>query len=266
MKTRFLAVLTLSIALIFSTNSFSQANLNKIKKAGVIKIGMTGTQPPFSMESKEGELMGYEVDLAELLAESMNVELDIVQLPFAELIPALESGKIDVIMSGMTMTMERNAKVAFVGPYVLSGKSVLTKMETLSKADEAEDFNMSDMKVTSLKGSTSESFVNLLLPDATSMPADNYQDAVDMLFNDEATVLVADFPIIMVTILKNSTYNLFTIPEPLTMEPIGMAIAPGDPLMLNFMENYINALYMGGVLDELEYYWFEDGSWIFDMK
>ena len=254
-------VLVLSIQV-----SNAQSTLRKITDSGVIKVGMTGNQPPFSMESTDGTLMGYEVDLAELLAESMKLKLEIVQLPFNELLPALEKGDIDAVMSGMDITMERNLKAAFVGPYVLSGKSILTKTESLVKANEAEDLNQSNLKVTSLKGSTSEQFVELLLPEATSLPADNLDKALNMLLNDEANVMVADYPTCVLNVLLYPTSGLVTLSEPLTVEPIGMALPPNDPLLINFMENYLSALVMSGVLVELESYWFQNGSWLAKLK
>jgi polar amino acid transport system substrate-binding protein len=60
--------------------------------------------------------------------------------------------------------------------------------------------------------------------------------------------------------------NLLTLNEPLTVEPIGMALPPDDPLLLNFMENYFNALKMTGIIKELEAYWFESGNWLTQMK
>ena len=106
-----------------SASVMAQARLNKIMKSGELKVGITGTQPPFSVESKKGDLMGFEVDLANLLAESMGVGVTFVRLPFGDLLGALESGKADAVMSGMTITIERNLKAAFVGPSVVSGKS-----------------------------------------------------------------------------------------------------------------------------------------------
>ena len=248
------------------TISNAQSTLSRITESGVIKVGMTGNQPPFSMESTDGSLMGYEVDLAELLAESMKLKLEIVQLSFNELLPALEKGDIDAVMSGMSITMERNLKAAFVGPYMLSGKSILTKTESLVKAEEAEDLNQSNLKVTSLKGSTSEQFVKLFLPEASSLPADNLDKALNMLLNDEANVMVADYPTCVLNVMLYPTSGLVTLAEPLTLEPIGMALPPNDPLLINFMENYLSALVMSGVLVELENYWFENGSWLAKLK
>jgi ABC-type amino acid transport substrate-binding protein len=83
--------------------------LSRIVESGTFKVGMSGTQPPFSVISKSGALIGYEVDLANILADAMGVKVEFVQKPFGQLLPALEKGEIDAIMSGMTMTPKRDA-------------------------------------------------------------------------------------------------------------------------------------------------------------
>ena len=102
-----------------SLPAFSQKVLSAILKKGEIRIGMTGTQPPFTMKSKSGELIGYEVDLAKALAKNMGVKLKLVEMPFSDLLGALKTGKVDAVKSGMTMTPERNLEVLFAGPYIL---------------------------------------------------------------------------------------------------------------------------------------------------
>ncbi|NHJ84707.1 MAG: transporter substrate-binding domain-containing protein [Asgard group archaeon] len=66
-------------------------------KSGELRVGTSGNQPPFTMKSKEGQLMGYEVDLAVLLTDAVNLRLRLVEKPFSELLPALEKNEIDVI-------------------------------------------------------------------------------------------------------------------------------------------------------------------------
>src|SRR6187402_1085184 len=83
------------LLMLFSSPAVAQKVLAAIVKKGEIRIGMTGNQPPFSMKSKTGELMGYEVDLAKALSTNMGVKLKLVEMPFSELIEALKSGKID---------------------------------------------------------------------------------------------------------------------------------------------------------------------------
>jgi polar amino acid transport system substrate-binding protein len=266
MKTVTNSLFVLVLAVFVALPGFSQKRLSKITKSGVIKVGMTGNQPPFTMMAKDGSMMGFEVDLAELLAQSMNLELELVQMPFQELLPALETGKVDVVMSGMTITTERNLKVPFIGPYILSGKSILTKSTSLARAQEVEDLNQSDLRVTALTGSTSEKFVKTMLEDAAFIGAENYDIAVQNLLDDKANVMVADLPICLLTMLRHPEAELATLNEPFTLEPIGIAVSPNDGLLLNYVENYFKALEMAGLLDGLESYWFEDGSWLKDMK
>ena len=264
-KTVIRTLLFTFLAVLISINVTAQKKLEKITKSGIIKVGMTGNQPPFSMEAKDGSLIGYEVDLAELLAESMNLKLEVIQLPFNQLLTALQNGDVDVVMSGMTITTERNLKVAFIGPYMLSGKSILTKSTTLAKVEEAEELNQKNLKVSALSGSTSEKFVKMYLPDAQLMTVNDYNGVVKKLMNDEVAILVADYPVCVMTMLRYPDANL-AISDPFTIEPIGIAVPPNDPLFMNFIENYFSALQLAGVLDALETYWFEDGSWMMNVK
>jgi len=91
MNSRKIILTLFTFYLLFGTAT-AQSIINKIIKAGEIRVGMTGTQPPFSMKAKSGEIIGYEVDLANLLAEGMGVKVKIVEMPFASLLGA---GSID---------------------------------------------------------------------------------------------------------------------------------------------------------------------------
>jgi polar amino acid transport system substrate-binding protein len=239
--------------------------LSRIVDSGTLRVGMSGTQPPFSVISKSGSLIGYEVDLANLLAEAMGVKVEFVQKPFGELLPALEKGEIDAIMSGMTMTPKRNLKAAFVGPYIVSGKSILTTSSALAALQDAEEIDRSSVKITALKGSTSEKFVQKVLEKTTYVGVDDYDTAVQMVIDGKADALVADFPICALSQMRFPDAGLATLTEPLTIEPIGIALAPGDALFVNMVTNYLSALDGIGLLDALEKKWFEDGSWLIQL-
>lgn len=239
--------------------------LQRIVDSGVLRVGMTGSQPPFTVVNKDGNLIGYEVDLATLLAVAMGVELEFVQRPFGELLPALEAAEIDVIMSGMTMTPARNLKVAFVGPYMVSGKSILTKSSTLAAIQEAGEIDRSTITLAALEGSTSQAFVEKLIPEANLVTTKDYDEAVQMVLGGQADAMVADFPICALTILRHPNAGLATLTKPLTIEPIGMAVPPGDPQLLNMVENYLSALQLAGILEGLMAKWFQDGAWLIQL-
>jgi polar amino acid transport system substrate-binding protein len=239
--------------------------LSRIVKNGELRVGMSGNQPPFCVKSKSGELIGYEVDLAKLLANAMGVELKIVEKPFGQLLGALEAGEVDAVMSGMTMTPERNVRVAFVGPYIVSGKSILTTSDALAAIDEASDIDQADISLAALAGSTSQKFVEKLIPKAKLTAAADYDEGVKAVMEGNVDAMVADFPICALTMLRYPDAGLATLSKPLTIEPIGIALPPGDSLLVNMVTNYLGALEGTGLLELLEKRWFEDGSWLLQV-
>ena len=265
---RLITNLSISILLaLISIPAISQQVLSSIVKKGEIRIGMTGKQPPFSMKSKSGELIGYEVDLAKALAVNLGVELKLVEMPFADLMGALKAGKIDGIMSGMTITPERNLNALFAGPYTLSGKSILTKSSKVSEFTSADNAaSGKKFKIVSLKGSTSEKFVKNFMSKHEMILVNTYDEGVQMILNDKADAMVADKPICVITVLKYQGKDLVTTEQPLTVEPIGMALPAGDPQFLNLVENYLESMELSGTLQLLEKKWFNDGAWMLNVE
>ncbi len=140
------------------TNVSTTPVLDRIMKKGELVVGTSGSMPPFNMTTKDGDIIGLEIDLANDMAAGMGVKLRLETMLFAELLPALEAGKVDMILSGMTITSERNLKVAFVGPYFVTGKAFLTKIKSIASAQKASELNSPDTKLTALQGSTSQLF------------------------------------------------------------------------------------------------------------
>jgi polar amino acid transport system substrate-binding protein len=236
--------------------------LDRIIETSTLRVGMSGNQPPFNMKARDGAMMGLEVDLANALAAAMKVELQIVQKPFGDLIPALENGEVDLVLSGMTITADRSRSVSFVGPYVISGKSILTKSANLAAVQEAGELNESDIRLVTLRNSTSETFVRTNLPEAQLTAVDSYDEAVEMLRADQTGALVADMPICLLTVLRYPNEDFATLNQPLTLEPIGIAVPVNDPQLLNLVRNYVTALEGTGILEALRMQWLENGAWV----
>src|ERR1700712_2993174 len=204
----YLVVALLSI--LFSLPAVGQKVLGTIVKNGEIRIGTTGTQPPYSMKSKTGELIGYEIDLAKALSTNMGVKLKLVEIPFSGLMDALKSGKIDAIMSGMTLTPERNLTALFAGPYIISGKSILTKSSKVAAFNADASSGEKKYKIVCLKGSTSEEFVKTVMSKQELIAVNNYNEGVNMVINDQADAMVADKPICVLSVLRYPGKDLVT--------------------------------------------------------
>jgi polar amino acid transport system substrate-binding protein len=246
-------------------SSSAPMRLQRILDSGELRVGLSGNQPPLNMTDKNGEIIGLEVDLMKALAQSMGLTTRFVVKPFADLIPAIERGEVDVVISGMTITPERNARVAFAGPYFISGKSVLTKSPTIASADNATLLNNADQRYAVLAGSTSETFVGQALTKAVSVPATDYDTAVQMVLDDEVDAMIADFPICQLSVMRHPEAGLSTLMTPFTIEPLGIALPADDPLLVNLIENYLNTLENTGLLVQFKAKWFSDGSWISEL-
>jgi polar amino acid transport system substrate-binding protein len=99
--------------------------LDRILAKKELVVGTAADMPPLNMTLKDGRIVGMEMDIATLMADSIGVKLTLKPMHFNDLLPALEAGQVDLVLSGMTMTPLGNTKVAFAGPYFGSGKSVL---------------------------------------------------------------------------------------------------------------------------------------------
>lgn len=239
--------------------------LDRVREAGILRVGLSGNQPPFNMKTRSGQIIGIEPDLANALAESMGVRAEFVVRPFGQLLDALEAGEVDIVMSQMTMTPARNTRVAFAGPYFVSGKAILTKSATLARADDPGDINRAGITLATLAGSTSEKFVKEAVPSARLVGTTDYDQAVSLVLNDEADAMVADLPICVVSLLRHPDAGLTTLASPFTFEPIGAAIPAYDPLFTNLVQNYMNMLEGTGLMEALRLKWFNDGSWLAEL-
>jgi polar amino acid transport system substrate-binding protein len=243
----------------------SSPTLARIVEKKEVRVGMSGNQAPFVMKARGGKLIGFEVDAATALANAMGVKLKIVQKPFAELLPALEQGEVDMVMSGMTMTPERSLKFNFAGPYYVSGKSVLTKSKELAQGSQASDFNKKGLVLVALEGSTSQAFVQNVLTEATLVTAPDYDAAIKMVVNGKAQALVADMPALVVALARNPGKGLTLAGALLTMEPIGVALPPGDDRLVDFVSGLLSAAKSTGKLDERADYWFKGAQWLGEL-
>jgi polar amino acid transport system substrate-binding protein len=239
--------------------------LDHVRATGELRVGVSGNQPPFNMKNKAGELIGLDIDLAKALGASMGTTVRFVEMPFGTLLGALDAGEVDIVLSGLTMTPERNTKVAFAGPYFVSGKGLLTKSEKLAQTDDPEDINEADLRLVALEGSTSYGFLKQATPSAQITATRDYADAVQLIIEGKADALIADYPACVIQMFLHRDADLATVASPFTFEPLGAALPATDPLFLNLVQNYFNMLEGTGLMIQLQAKWFLDGSWLTEL-
>ena len=235
--------------------------LDRVVKNKTLVVGMSGDQPPMTMTNRQGELMGFDVDLARALASAMQAELKLEKMPFGDLTAALKSGKVDMVLSGMAITADRARNAAFVGPYMMGGKSILATRTALEQI-AAGGIAAADVKLAALKNSTSASFVREAAPNATLVEVSDYDEAIEMLSSGSVAGLVADATTCQLQVLRNPDAGFVTLDKPLTVEPFGIAVPADDPQFLNLVQNYVRAYEATGLLGKLRQNWLENSSWV----
>ena len=240
--------------------------VDRILASGELRVGMSGDMPPLNMTTKQGQVIGLDVDLAGLIADAMGVKLNVQKMAFSELLPALEAGRIDMIISNMTMTPGRNLKVAFVGPYFTSGKGLLTKRSTLAEVKKMEDINNAQFTFAVLKGSTSEAVAKAGAPKAKLVAVASENEGVKMVIDGKADGMLSDFPICAVAAYRYPDAGLVPVAAPITYEPIGIAVPKGDPHLVNLLQNLLHGMEKAGFMKELGEKWFGKPTWVDQLK
>ena len=249
-----------------TTKASSSPVMDRITSRGELRVGISGDMPPMNLLTKEDKVIGMDVDLATMIADAMGARLSVQRIDFNSLLPALESGRIDMIVSNMTMTPDRNLKAAFVGPYLTSGKAFLTKRSSIAQAKGLPDVNSPQYTFVALKGSTSEAVIVRGAPQAKHLTAATQNDAIQMVVDGRADAMIADFPICVVAVYRNPAAGLVSVVTPITYEPIGIAVPKGDPHLLNWLGNFLQGLEKAGYMQDLKQKWFAQPTWLPQMK
>jgi polar amino acid transport system substrate-binding protein len=265
MKKTMLAVLLLSVLALFTAVTVSAGPaMDRIVKAGELVVGTSGAQPPMTAITQKGEIIGLDADIARAMADAFEVKLKFKILKFADLLPALEAGQVDMILSGMTITPTRNRKVVFVGPYLVSGKGILTLSDRYAALQQATGLNAPEVSIAALKDSTSQKYTETLMPKAKRIPIDSYDQGIDLLLKKKVDVVVADYPFCALTAYRYQDKGLLAGKAPLSFEPLGIAM-PEDTLLINWVQNFLVLLQGSGQLPEMQKKWLTGGKWVDEL-
>ncbi len=251
---------SLSNAQKFNQDLAADSVLEVIKKRGSLKVGLS-TFTPWAMRDKNGQLIGYEIDVARRLAEDMGVKAEFVPTAWDGIIPALLTGKFDLIIGGMTITPERNLTVNFTVPYANSGTHMVAHKERAAGFKTLEDFNQPEVVLTARRGATPAAAAKRLMPKATLRQFDEDALALQEVLNGKAHAFVTSTPTPAFEALKHPDQLFLPIAEPFVQGAEGFALRKGDPDALNFFNNWVMLRQQDGWLKERHDYWFKTRDW-----
>lgn len=222
-----------------------------------LRVGTTGDYPPLTFK-QDGKLTGMEIDLAEAVGKHLKVKIKLVTLPLGELIPALNDNKIDVIMSGLSITEERSRKVLFTDPYMEIGQMGIIRIDDLVEWSQPRTLLSTNKRIGVKKGTTGEQFVDGDLPRAHVVRFDSIEAGTDALSNKQIDIFIHDAPTIWRLTANYATEKagLMGLYRPLTDEFLAWAVRRQDGDLASALNQALASIQADGRLNTIK------GKWI----
>ena len=239
----------------------AESNIEQILKRGVLRVGMDIFQP-WAMKDKNGKLIGFEIDVATRLANDMGVKVEFVPTAWSGIIPALLTGKFDMIIGGMGITPQRALKVNFSDPYDYSGMSLVAHKQLAAGWASLADFNKPEVQIAIKLGTTAAAAAKKYVPKATLRMFDNETQIYQELRNGKVHAVIANAPrpAYEAVDYKDTLFMPFT--DTFAKEPIAFALRKGDPDTLAYVNSWISLVQLEGWLQERHDFWFGTKDWI----
>ncbi len=244
---------------------WEKSTLNQIMKRGELRVGLEAGYMPFEMRDKNGNIIGFDVDLAKKMASVLKVKVTFVNTQWDGIIPALLTDKFDILMSGMTITPERNAQVNFSQPYITVGQTALLAGKHKGKVLNAKQLDDPKYVIATKLGTSGDIVSQRLLPRAKIKKFETEADAALEVKNGRADAFVYDLPYLAVY-ANQYPEGVHMLPDPFTKEDLGWAIKKGDPDFLNWLDHFIVAIKNDGTYDVLHNRWFNSTAWLKNVQ
>lgn len=224
----------------------TRSTLDQVLERGELIIGTEPTFPPFESKNERGEYVGFDMDMARELAKDLGVTLRIKEMNFTSLPTALETGKIDVIISGMTATAERAESRSFTEPYFLTGLCLLVNAKSGITTKEDAD----GKKFVVKRGTTGDINVKDLFPNAQVTRLETEAMCALEVVNGRADAFIYD----QLSIVKHHQANpesTRALLEPLTKEPYAMAARLDDTKFVDRLNRFLRDIRADGRYEQM---------------
>ncbi|MBE8565516.1 transporter substrate-binding domain-containing protein [Vibrio sp. OPT20] len=257
-KTAITALLALAVSL--PALASETPNLDKINERGSLRVGMS-TFVPWAMRNKQGDLVGFEIDVAKRLAQDSGWKVEFVPTAWDGIIPSLLSKKFDVIIGGMSITEARAKSVLFTEPYSHSGVQLAANKELAEGFTQISDFDSRRVKIAARRGAFTVQVARETFPKAKVLQFDDDAQAFQEVLNGNAHAVIASSPKPEHEAIKNADTLFIPFEERLSKGNEAFAVRLGETDKAEFFNEWIKARTEDGWLKERYEYWFSTLDW-----
>ncbi len=238
--------------------------LDDILERGTIRFGVAEFTP-WTMKSDSGDLIGFEIDLANKIAKDMGVKAELMLYPWEEIIPALQKGEIDIIAGGMSITPARALQVSFTRPTAKSGVSLATNVSMTDDIERLEELNSAAITIAVVKGTLAHSVSERFFDKANIKTFTTGAKAGAAVVDGEAHVYLASLTQAKFLAMNNPDEIDLPVNEPLVASREAMAVHKGEQELLNFLNAWVTSRQADLWIPTTRDYWFETLKWTKDV-
>jgi polar amino acid transport system substrate-binding protein len=218
-----------------------------------LRVAVSGDYEPLVFK-RDGELVGIEIDNAREVARILHRELKLVEMPLVEFIPALEIGKVDVVMSGFSITAERQQQVAFAEAYMHIGQMAIVRTTDAVKFSEPRAISQQGVRIAVEPGTTGESFVIKHFGRALIQNFPDAERAFAALRSGVSDVYIHDAPTSW-RLATAADQDLFSLYRPMTREGLAWAVRRNNKPLLEQLNAALREMRKSGRLQEIQNEW-----------
>ncbi len=220
----------------------------------ILRVGVTPNAPPLIF--KQGnKIVGLEADLARELAKYLNKSLRFVELKWEDQIPALLENRIDIIMSGMTITWLRKVRVAFSIPYFKSGQMALVRREDAARFGTGFFALITSSAMGVIKDTTGEYFVETSYSSVEKKIYSTPGAAAKAVIKKKIDMFIYDAPMVLYLASENETKGLTVLSALLTEEYLAWGFRKDDKDLLKSANDFLRTINDEGKLNQIIQYW-----------
>jgi polar amino acid transport system substrate-binding protein len=238
-----------------------ELTLDKLKEKGVLVIGTAITKPFEFRDPDTNELVGFDVDTANYIADKLGVEVDFKEMPFASLIPSLETRKVDMTIAAMYIKPEREEVVDFATPYMETGLVMVVRPELVDQVKTPED--LAGLKVGVKIGATGDKLAQELIDQGIDLDRSEYKETLESFIDAEAGRVDAVLNDYLNTLayLKDTGSDLQIVTDEngevnfLSNVGLGIAVHDGDTELLAAINEALAEMQADGTYDEIYQKW-----------
>jgi glutamate transport system substrate-binding protein len=211
--------------------------MDRLAKAGVIKIGTKFDQPLFGLKGLDGKPVGFDVEIAKIVAAKLGISADKIEYtetPSRVREEVIEQKKVDAVIATYTINDTRKQRVSFAGPYYVAGQDLMVKKDDTTITGP-ESLRAANAKVCSVTGSTPAANIAKYVDPANIVLFDVYSKCADSLRNGQVQAVTTD-NVILLGLIDTSQGAFKLVGKTFTTEPYGIGITKGDVKFCQFID------------------------------